>query len=278
MKTSARFVPDTGDRADVNGVAPQPMLDVRDLAFGFGPRRVGSGITFSLARGETLAVLGGNGAGKTTLFRTLLGLLPPQGGSLRIGGVALPELAPRERARRLAYVPQQHVPAFGFSVLEAVLMGRASLVGTFARPGDDDYRAAHGALATLRIDALARRPVTEISGGERQLVMIARALAQQAAVLVLDEPTASLDFGNRARVLGEIDRLREGGMTILFSTHEPDQAIAHADRALLLADGGMLALDRVERALTTANIERLYRTPVRLVRIDARRYACVPAA
>jgi iron complex transport system ATP-binding protein len=235
-------------------------------------------VTFALDPGETLAVLGGNGAGKTTLFRTLLGLLPPQAGTVLVGGVALPDLAPGERARRLAYVPQQHVPAFGFSVLEAVLMGRASLVGTFARPGEGDYRAAHGALATLRIDALAQRPVTEISGGERQLVMIARALAQRAAVLVLDEPTASLDFGNRARVLGEIDRLREGGMTILFSTHEPDQALAHADRALLLADGGMLALDRVERALTAENIERLYRTPVRLVRIDTRRYACVAVA
>ena len=252
------------------------MLDVRDLAFGFGARRVGEGITFALPAGETLAVLGGNGAGKTTLFRTLLGLLPPQAGIVTIGGASLSDLLPGERARRFAYVPQQHVPAFGFRVLEAVLMGRASLIGTFTRPGHADYEAAYGALATLRIDALGDRPITEISGGERQLVMIARALAQQASVLVLDEPTASLDFGNRVRVLGEIDRLRANGMTILFSTHEPDQALAHADRALLLADGRMLALDRVERALTADNIERLYRTPVRLVRIDDRRYACIP--
>ncbi|HEX6137970.1 MAG TPA: ABC transporter ATP-binding protein [Casimicrobiaceae bacterium] len=254
------------------------MLDVRDLAFGFGTRRVGAGVTFELAAGETLAVLGGNGAGKTTLFRTLLGLLPPQAGSVAVAGEALAALAPRERARRLAYVPQQHVPAFGFSVLEAVLMGRAAHVGAFARPGRTDHAAARAALATLGIDALAQRRVTELSGGDRQLVMVARALAQEAPVLVLDEPTASLDFGNRVRVLAEIDRLRENGLTILFSTHEPDQALAHADRALLLADGRMLALDTVERALTAANIERLYRTPVRLVRLDARRYACVPAA
>ena len=106
--------------------------------------------------------------------------------------------------------------------------------------------------------------------------MIARSLAQHARVLVLDEPTASLDFGNRVRVLGEIDRLRADGMTILFSTHEPDQALAHADRALLLAGGRMIALDTVERALTAENIERLYGTPVRLVRFDGHRYACVP--
>jgi iron complex transport system ATP-binding protein len=256
--------------------ACRPMLDVRDLAFGFGTRCVGAEVTFALVAGETLAVLGGNGAGKTTLFRTLLGLLPAQRGSVAVEGNALSRLAPSQRARRLAYVPQHYAPAFAFSVLEAVLMGRAARLGTFGRPGRDDYAAAQRALATLGIEALAPRPVTEISGGERQLVMIARALAQQAPVLVLDEPTASLDFGNRVRVLGEIDRLRADGMTILFATHEPDQALAHADRALLLAGGRMIALDTVERALTAENIERLYGTPVRLLRLDAHRYACLP--
>ena len=268
MKTSARSI-----RPPMTST---PMLDVRDLAYGFGSRRVGEGVTFGVAAGETLAVLGGNGAGKTTLFRTLLGLLPSQHGTIGVLGTSLEALAARERARRLAYVPQQHVPAFGFSVFEAVLMGRASHLQTFARPGRADHAAAHAALDTLRIGALAQRPVTEISGGERQLVMLARALAQEAPVLVLDEPTASLDFGNRVRVLRELDRLRTRGMTIVFSTHEPDQALAHADRALLLADGRPLAYDTVARALTAENIERLYRTPVRLVDVAAGRYACVP--
>jgi iron complex transport system ATP-binding protein len=252
------------------------MLDVADLAFGFGARRVGEGVTFALASGETLAVLGGNGAGKTTLFRTLLGLLPPQAGRIAVGGAALQTLEPRERARRLAYVPQQHVPAFGFSVLEAVLMGRAARLSAFARPGGADRAAALDALSRLGIAALAARPVTELSGGERQLVLVARALAQQAPVLILDEPTASLDFGNRARVLGEIDRLRGSGLTIVFSTHEPDHALAHADRALLLADGHPLALDVVERALTAANVERLYRVPVRTVDAGGARRVFVP--
>lgn len=254
------------------------MLAVNDLAFGFGARRVGTGITFALAPGETLAVLGGNGAGKTTLFRTLLGLLPAQAGSVTVDEALITELAPDERARRVAYVPQQHVPSFGFTVLEAVLMGRAPHLRTFDRPARADHEVARAALASLGIEALAGRRITEVSGGERQLVMIARALAQQAPLLVLDEPTASLDFGNRARVLAEIDRLRAAGMTILFSTHEPDQALAHADRALLLAQGRTLAFDTVEHALTAANIERLYGTPVRLVKLDARRYACVPGA
>jgi iron complex transport system ATP-binding protein len=251
------------------------VLQVDDLAFGFGARRVGREVTFALDPGETLAVLGGNGAGKTTLFRTLLGLLPAQAGSVLVNGDLVDALTPGERAKRLAYVPQQHVPAFGFTVLEAVLMGRAARLPTFARPGASDRAAAFGALERLDIASLAGRPITELSGGERQLVLVARALAQEAPVLILDEPTASLDFGNRARVLHEIDRLRGAGMTIMFSTHEPDHALAHADRALLLADGCTLALDTVERALTAANIERLYRTPVRLVPLDGRRYTCV---
>lgn len=251
------------------------MLDVRNLAYGFRARRVGEGVTFTLDHGETLAVLGGNGAGKTTLFRTLLGLLPAQAGSVCVAGDPLEALAPEERARRVAYVPQQHVPAFGFRVIEAVLMGRAARLPTFARPGAVDRAAAFAALDRLGITALAERPVTELSGGERQLVLVARALAQGAPVLILDEPTASLDFGNRARVLREIDRLRESGMTIMFSTHEPDHALAHADRALLLADGRALVLDTVERALTADNIERLYGTRVRLVQVEPNRYACV---
>jgi len=227
------------------------MLDVRDLAFGFGARRVGADVTFALAKGETLAVLGGNGAGKTTLFRTLLGLLPALNGEIRVDGHAVATLPPRARARRLAYVPQQHAPTFGFTAEEAVLMGRVSHLSTFARPGSTDRAAAADALTRLGIEALAARPVTE--------------LAQQAPVLILDEPTASLDFGNRARVLAEIDRLRHGGLTIVFSTHEPDQALAHADRALLLADGRPLALDAVGSALTAANVGRLYRVRVRTV-------------
>lgn len=254
------------------------MLAARALAFGFPSRRVGSGVDLALARGESLAILGGNGAGKTTLLRTLLGLLPPLSGEVRIGDVPLASLDAAARAARIAYVPQQHAPAYAFSVTDAVLMGRVAHVATFARPRRRDHAAVREALEALRIESLAQRRITELSGGERQLVMIARALAQQAPILLLDEPTASLDFGNRIRVLDELDRLRARGMTILFSTHEPDQALAHADRALLLADGRPLVLDTVQRALTATNIERLYRTPVRLVHLGARRYACVPIA
>ena len=246
------------------------MLAARALAFGFPGRRIGADVSLDVARGETLAVLGGNGAGKTTLLRTLLGLIPSLHGAVEIDGAPVARLSPVERARRVAYVPQQHAPPFAFTVSEAVMMGRAARLATFARPGAADRAAVEAALQRLGIGALADRAVTEISGGERQLTLIARALAQEAPMLVLDEPTASLDFGNRARVLAELDRLRESGLSIVFSTHEPEHALAHADHALLLAGGRALASDAVARALTAENVTRLYGIPVDLVHVGGR--------
>ena len=251
------------------------MLAARSLAYGFTSREVGRDVDFTLASGESLAILGANGAGKSTLLRTLLGVLPPRAGHVEIDDVPIASLSASARATRIAYVAQQHTPAYAFTVLESVLMGRAAHLGVFARPGRIDRDRAHAALAALGIDALASRPITELSGGERQLAMIARALAQQAPILILDEPTANLDFGHRARVLRELDRLRATGLTIVFATHEPDHALAHADRALLLADGRPLVLDTPLRALTPANLERLYAMPIRLVQVEDGRYACV---
>lgn len=251
------------------------MLEARGLGYGYPQRAVGRDLDLDISAGEVLAVLGPNGGGKTTLFRTLLGLLPAQAGAVLLDGQALDTMPRGEVARRLGYVPQGHAAQFAFTVREAVLMGRTSHISLFAAPGAADRDAAERAIRTLGIGELAERVVTELSGGERQLAMIARALAQGARVLVLDEPTASLDFGNQVRVLRELRRLAAEGYAIVFSTHDPGQAFLAASRVLLLAAGGALRLGTPDEVITAENLRSVYGVEVRVATLEGAR-ACLP--
>jgi iron complex transport system ATP-binding protein len=251
------------------------MLEARGLGYGYPRRPVGRGLDLALGAGEVLCVLGPNGGGKTTLFRTLLGLLPAQAGEVLLEGRALAAMARAEIARRVGYVPQGHVAQFAFTVREAVLMGRTAHVGLFAAPGGADRAAAERAIESLAIGALAERVVTELSGGERQLAMIARALAQGARTLVLDEPTASLDFGNQVRVLREIRRLAAEGYAVVFSTHDPGQAFLAASRVLLLAHGGALHQGAPAEVITAQNLQEVYGVEVRVAALEGAR-VCLP--
>ena len=250
-------------------------LEARGLGYGYPGRAVGRGLDLALAPGEVLCVLGPNGGGKTTLFRTLLGLLPAQVGEVRLQGAPLDSLPRAEVARRMGYVPQGSAAQFAFTVREAVLMGRTAHVGLFAAPGPADRAAAEEAIEALGIGALAERVVTELSGGERQLAMIARALAQGARLLVLDEPTASLDFGNQVRVLREIRRLAGEGYAVVFSTHDPGQAFLAAGRVLLIAHGGAFRQGAPEDVITARNLREVYGVDVRIAAFDGAR-ACLP--
>lgn len=233
------------------------VLEAQGLAIGYRHQRVGEGIELALGVGEVLCLLGPNGGGKTTLFRTLLGLLPPLAGTVRVVGRALADWSRQALAKQLAYVPQSHAGVFAFTVEEVVLMGRTARLAPFGTPSARDRDTARGCLARLGIGHLAGRIYTEISGGERQLALIARALAQEAEILILDEPTASLDFGNQLRVLKEIDALKSQGLAILMSTHQPEHALRVADRFALLKAGRIVALGG--RALATVeNLAALY--------------------
>jgi iron complex transport system ATP-binding protein len=216
-------------------------LEAEGLGFGYPGKPVGRAVDLAVGPREVVCLLGPNGSGKTTLFKTLLGLLPPQGGTLRLAGRPLATLRRAEIARRIAYVPQAHAAHFPYAVLDMVLMGRTAHLGPFARPGPRDHAAAMDALQTLGIADLAAADYTRISGGQRQLALIARALAQAAPLIVMDEPTASLDFGNQALVLREVRALAARGYGIVLSTHDPDHAFACATRVALLHDGGLLA-------------------------------------
>lgn len=241
------------------------MLRAENLSFGFPGRTIGSDVDFSLAPGEVLCLLGPNGGGKTTLMRTLLGLLAPHAGSVRLGDAPLESMTRNDIARAVGYVPQAHAGAFAYRVEDMVLMGRTAHMGLFSAPSAGDRAAARRAIETLGIGDLAGRPFTEISGGERQLALVARALAQEPRVLVMDEPTSSLDFGNQVRVLGHVRRLAAQGIAVLMSSHQPDHALQCADRALLLGEGKVIALGVARDVITAGSLRRLYGVEVRIV-------------
>jgi iron complex transport system ATP-binding protein len=237
-------------------------LAARALAYGFRSRTIGRGVDLAFPQGEIVCLLGPNGGGKTTLLRTLLGLLPALAGEVTLDGRPLAAWPARERAARLAYVPQGAESYFDFSLAEMVEMGRTAHRGIFATPGAHDREIARAGLARLGIERLADRPIHGVSGGERQLALIARALATEATHLLMDEPTASLDFANQSLILDEIARLRNSGAAILFTTHHPDHALRIADRVIMLRDGAVLAEGHTVATLNSENLSALYGRPI----------------
>ena len=215
-------------------------------------------VSFALERGEVLAILGPNGGGKTTLLKTLLGLLAPKEGEVRLGGKPLASYTSRDRAQLVAYVPQSHAATFAFTVETVVLMGRSAHGTLFSAPSAADRAVVARMLERFGIAHLSDRPYTMISGGERQLALLARALAQEPQFVVLDEPTASLDFGNQGRVLKEIRALAASGHGVLFTTHDPNHALRAADRACLLRQGAIIGEGAAKDVLTLDNLSALY--------------------
>lgn len=234
------------------------MLKVNNLEFSYGSHRVLDGVSFEARKGELLCVLGPNGAGKSTLFRCILGFLKNYGGEIISGGRDVRELSPRERAELMAYIPQSTAKSFAYSALDMVLMGTSSRMSSFLMPGQREKDRALSAMRRLGIEELAGRMYTSLSGGEQQLILIARALAQGAEQLIMDEPTSSLDYGNQMRVERILHELAREGYTIIQSTHNPEQTYMFADRILAIRDGRVLREGSPEDVMDETLIRELY--------------------
>lgn len=222
------------------------------------------GISFDANNGDLIAVLGPNGVGKSTMFKCLLGFFKNYGGKIKLDNKDIRTLTQKEIAKKIAYIPQSTYPTFNYEVLDVVLMGMTSQISLLSAPKKEHIKKAQEALESLGIGHLAQAGYGEISGGERQLVLIARALVQNAKILIMDEPTANLDYGNQFRIMCRITELARNGYIIVLSTHNPDHAFLYANRVLMMQGGNIIADGTPDGVLDADLIKRVYNVNVRI--------------
>ena len=254
-------------------------LEVKDLSFSYGDNKVLNNVSFSSSGGEAIAVLGPNGVGKSTFFKCILGFLPIRKGKIEIEGKDVSIMKGKELSKYIAYIPQSSNPVFNHTVLDSVAMGMNNQIGLFSVPGEKEREKAAAALDRLGILKLKDRGCLNISGGERQLMLIARAMVQDARIIVMDEPTSSLDYGNSYRVMETIMSLSKDGYTILFSTHDPDAAMRYSDRVIAFYKGEIIRDGKPSTVLNTDVLSTLYsiNVAIRNVRVREKEYSvCIP--
>ncbi|MBU1055258.1 MAG: ABC transporter ATP-binding protein [Proteobacteria bacterium] len=241
-----------------------PLLSVEQVGFSYGHQQILSDISFSVDKGEVFCLLGPNGCGKTTLLDCILGFQRLKSGSIIVSGKSISEITPGNLARLISYIPQSHERTFPYTVLEIVMMGRAAYTGLFSAPNRMDRRISESALDTVGISHLKTRPYTRLSGGEGQLVMIARALAQNAPLVIMDEPTAHLDFKNELTVLETIARLvQDKGISVIMATHFPNHSFFFENNDIpinvaMLKDTRFIETGPPAKVLHEDKIETLY--------------------
>ncbi|MCX7822857.1 MAG: ABC transporter ATP-binding protein [Syntrophobacterales bacterium] len=253
------------------------MVEVKSIYFRHneGSREILKDINFCAPQGSITAVLGPNGSGKSTLFRCIVGLWRPSRGEVFVGRKNTRELSFRERAQLFAMVPQDHHPPFPYKVFDVVLMGRASYVGMFSSPKKKDYEATEEAISLVGINHIRNKPYTKISGGERQLVLIARALAQASPVIILDEPTSHLDFRNQLKVLTTIRSIsKERQITVLVTFHDPNLSMLFADYAVIINDGSVIATGPPHQIVTEELIKRVYGVETKILAWNGAKLVC----
>lgn len=253
------------------------ILEIKHAGFSYNQKEdIFNDVNLSLESGDVLCILGPNGTGKSTLIKCMNGLLKLNSGNILINNQNIHSLNKNDLAKIIGYIPQSHNSTFAFSVFDVVLMGRAPHLSLTSVPGDKDYKIAEKALKSLGISHLTDKTYTEISGGERQMVLIARVLAQQPQILLLDEPTSHLDFGNQIRTLDVINKLAENGLSVIMTSHFPDHAFLSSNKVAIMNGGTIMEIGTPESVITEENMRRAYNIDVKIMEVDEHRKACIP--
>lgn len=252
------------------------LMKVINAEFSYdGKRKIFENINFSLEKGDVFCILGANGTGKTTLLKCLNGLMKLSSGEILLHNQDIYSLKHSDIAKNIGYIPQIHNSTFPFSVLDVVLMGRAPHLEMYSSPREKDFKIAEESLKTLNIYHMRDIPYTEISGGEQQMVFLARILTQQPKILLLDEPTSHLDFGNQIRTLDIIEKLSKKGLSVIMSSHFPDHALWSANKVALIKDKSFIDIGSPAEVINERNMREIYNIKVKIVDMGHRK-ACVP--
>lgn len=252
------------------------LFDVKNISFSYDDVEIFSKISFSVEKGDVLCILGPNGTGKTTLIKCLNGLHDINDGEILINGENIKKLSFKEISRHIGYIPQSHVPSFPFKVLDVVVMGRAPYLNLTDSPKKEDIEIAINSLKILGIENLKDKEYTNLSGGERQLVFLARILCQQPDILILDEPTSHLDFGNQIKFLEIVDNLAKEGLSIIMTSHFPDHAFLSSNKVAIMKEKKFIDFGSPDDVVTEENLKEAYSIDVKLIELDNERKVCVP--
>lgn len=252
------------------------LMEMIDGTFSYNENgNIFEDINFSIKKGEIFCILGANGTGKTTLIKCLNRLMKLNSGKVLLNDKDIYSLNHTEIAKNIGYIPQVHNSTFPFTVLDVVLMGRAPHLDLFSSPTEKDIKIAENSLKTLNISHMRDTPYTEISGGEQQLVFIARVLTQEPSILILDEPTSHLDFGNQIRTLDIIEKLSNNGLSVIMSSHFPDHAFISSNKVAIMKGKNFIDIGCPEDVITEENMKKIYGIKVKIMDIESRR-VCVP--
>ena len=253
------------------------IIEVNDISFSYnGNGNIFENISFNISKKDVLCILGPNGTGKTTLLKCLNGLHSINTGEILLNGENLNSLSFSEISKLVGYIPQGHVSTFPFSVMDVVLMGRSPYISLTDSPREEDFKIAEKSLKNLGILDMKDRTYTTLSGGEKQLVFLARVLAQEPDLLILDEPTSHLDFGNQIRLLELIDNLSKNGLTIIMSSHFPDHTFLGSSKVAIMKNKKFIALGDPFNVVTKDNLKKAYDVDIELIEVSNKRKVCVP--